>query len=146
MEQNNEPPKETIANLLDYLERLKNLKPKHEIIKNMLDRSIAILEDSKTHLMQIIMNINHHSGLIKTELAEEEFGIVYSNIDILSTHLPNFQREQKNWNTLKQKEINNLAKCIENLVEASNNIERKIVEVAISGQDKKKDRRRNLSF
>lgn len=105
---------------IPYLNSLEQLKANHPQIDTKLKEYIRILKESITHKMQIILNINHHYGIIQRERTEEELKDVYDGIDILSTHLPNYEREQKNWNTLQQKEINLLVSCIIDLISIIN--------------------------
>lgn len=135
---------ETVANPIRYLEGLKTLKVVHPEIKAKLDEYIRILEESKTHKKQIIENINHHFNKIHDEINDMED--IYSGIDILSIHLPNYEREQKNWNTLEHKEITLLVSAIKELIEASNRIEHKIIEKPVVQKEQGKTEQEKIAF
>ena len=96
--------------------------------------------------MQTLGNLNYHGNVIDDEMKDEDFGIIYSNIDLLSIHLPNLRREQINWNTLQQEEIRLLAGYIKEIIEEANEIKEKIVNVPIKQKPDLMDEQEKTAF
>ena len=92
------------------------------------------------------MNLGHHSNIIDEELRDEDFGIVYSNIDLLTIHLPNLRREQINWNTLQQEEIGLLADFIVEIIEKANQIKEKVIKEPIKQKEDMMDEQEKTAF
>lgn len=137
---------QTPDNPLTYLEELKNIRCIHKNIQDKINILIKILELRKTPSMQILGNLNEYGKIIDTELKDEEFGMVYSNIDLLSIHLPNLIREYRNWNTLQQEEIRLLADYIREIIQESNEIKEKIINIPIKQKTDLMDEQEKIAF
>ena len=135
---------ETKTNPIRYLEDLKKLEIVHPSIKQKFNEYVRVLEESKIHKIQIINNIDHHYNQINHEM--EELKDVYSGIDILSTHLPNYEREQKNWNTLQHNEISVLVSAIKDIIKLANDIKVKIVEKPVVQKQEGKTEQEKVAF
>lgn len=131
---------------IKYLEDLKKLKSPHKEIQEIINKHIQILEQNIVPMRQTMVNINHHKGQIDTQLSDEEFKDVYSNIEILSTHYPNYEREIKNWNTLKQKEVLNLILFAKELIDVSSKIEKQIIKEPIVQKEPVKTEQEKIAF
>ncbi len=137
---------QTPDNPITYLEELKNIKCIHKTIQDKISTLIKILELRRTPSTQTMGNLSEYGNIISTELKDEEFGIVYSNIDLISIHLPNLIREQRNWNTLQQEEIMLLASYIREIVQEANEIKEKIVNVPIKQKSDLMDEQEKTAF
>ena len=137
---------QTPDNLITYLDDLKNIRCIHKNIQDKITTLVKILELRQTPSMQTLGNLNYHGNVIDDEMKDEDFGIIYSNIDLLSIHLPNLRREQINWNTLQQEEIRLLAGYIKEIIEEANEIKEKIVNVPIKQKPDLMDEQEKTAF
>lgn len=112
---------------LAYLETFNKLKSIHEPVQNVLDKHSRILEELKIPMTLSMSNISHYHREIEKQLKDDELGDIYSNISLLSSTFPDYDREQFNLITLHQREIMNLVLLIGELVEATNHITERII-------------------
>jgi len=137
---------QTPDNPITYLEELKNIRCIHKNIQDKINTLIKILELRQTSCAQTLGNLSHHGSVIDTALTDEELGVVYSNINLLSIHLPNLRREQVNWNTLQQEEIRLLASYIAEIIQEANEIKEKIVNVPVKQKTDLMDEQEKVAF
>jgi len=131
---------------IPYLSELEGITCIHPDITDSIVTLIRILKMRKTPAKQSLMNLNHHSNIIDEEMIDEDFGIVYSNIELLSIHLPNLRREQINWNTLQQEEIRLLVDFIKEIVNKANDIKEKIIKEPIKQKQDLMDEQEKTAF
>lgn len=127
--------KQTEDDTIPYLKKLKELNSIHPIIQESISTLLKILEMRITPSGQTLKNLGHHLKIINTELMDEEFGMIYSNIDLLSIHLPNLLREEKNWNTLQLEERILLVDFLIEIVNKANKIKEKIIKEPVKQKD-----------
>ena len=141
-----ENKQQTEDDTIPYMIKLEELTCIHPEIRESIITLIKILKMRKTSLKQTLMNLGHHSNIIDEELRDEDFGIVYSNIDLLTIHLPNLRREQINWNTLQQEEIGLLADFIVEIIEKANQIKEKVIKEPIKQKEDMMDEQEKTAF
>ena len=136
----------TVENPISYIDKLGRINCIHKNIQEKLVTLIRILKMRITPKTQTLKNLSRLQVQIDDELSDEEFGIVYSNMDVLSIHLPNLRNEQKNWNTLQQEEVVLLADYIDEIVAEANNIKKEIVKVPIEQKESLMDMQEKNAF
>jgi len=129
--------------LFSYFEEFKKPKSSHPSIQNIIDNHSRILEQLKVPITQSLKNISIIHGEIQSELSDEEFGLVYSNIKLLSDTFPNYDREQKNLLTLYSILINNTVVYVKELVEGTNEIEAKVIQEPIAKKESEETEEEN---
>lgn len=108
---------------LDYFEDFKKLKSDHPMIQDIINNYSRIFEEMKIPLGQNLINIKQLQEQIEDSLDDKQFGYIFKNMPLLSITYPNYNREQKNINTIYQRVMTNFVKFSKELIEGINQLE-----------------------
>jgi hypothetical protein len=111
--------------LIPYLKNIENLKSVHPEIQVQIDNYVIRLR--QLIIPKKIILVNHRTQKDRIEKAQEDKELmdIYSNIDLISIHLPNYIEVNKGYNTILNQENQILSTMIVELVNIANGIKNK---------------------
>jgi len=130
---------------LYYLEEFAKLTSIHKPIQDKIKEHIRILKALLIPFKQTMMSAGEYEKKIKNEISNEEYSEVYSDMPVLASYLPDYQREMKNLRTLDTTQTRNFVNFIIELIEVSNEIKVPI-KVHLPAKESKMDEQEKSSF
>ena len=139
------PTDQNIPDMVN-LENLKKLNPVHTSIKNVLQKYIMVLERHIDPIKESMQNSLRSRERMKKELADEYYGEFYSNIPLIRDIIPAFRDAQLDFNTKVERQKKDLVLFIMELVDTTNEIKEKIIEVPVKQDESQKSEAGKKAF
>ena len=147
MEQNSgkKPPNQTTPDMV-HLDNLKKLKPTHQSIKNIHQRYIMVLERHIDPIKESMENSLKSRQRMNNELQDEYYGDFYSNIPLIKDVIPAFRDAQMDFNIKVERQKKDLVLFIIDLVNATNEIKDKVIEIPVKQKESQKSEAEKKAF